>query len=72
MSFIHSLVVLIIFLAIFLTPLVMIITKAGYSGWWVLLWFVPIVNIVMLWVFAFADWPGLRQPQTYAAQGRGY
>ena len=31
--------------------------KAGFSPWWVLFAVVPIVNIVMLWVFAYAKWP---------------
>lgn len=31
--------------------------KAGYSRWWVLTMFVPIVNLIMIWVFAFAKWP---------------
>jgi len=33
--------------------------KAGFSPWWVLLAIVPIVNIIMLWVFAYAKWPAL-------------
>jgi hypothetical protein len=36
---------------------VKIITKAGYSGWYVLTAFVPIVNFVMFLVFVFAKWP---------------
>jgi uncharacterized membrane protein YhaH (DUF805 family) len=35
----------------------LVLRKAGYSGWWVLLGFVPIVGLVMLWVFAFSRWP---------------
>lgn len=42
---------------IFLIPYVKIITKAGYSGWWILTIFVPLLNLIMLWVFAFASWP---------------
>lgn len=38
---------------------VRIIRRAGYSGWWVLIMLVPIANIVMIWVFAFSDWPAL-------------
>lgn len=38
-----------------------IIRKAGYSGWYVLLMFIPIVNLVMLVVFAFAEWPITRE-----------
>jgi hypothetical protein len=34
-----------------------IITKAGYSGWYVLTAFVPLVNIAMFLVFAFGKWP---------------
>jgi hypothetical protein len=36
---------------------VKIITKAGYSGWYVLTAFVPILNIVMFLIFAFGKWP---------------
>jgi len=61
-SFAHSLIVLVLFFVIFLVPIAKILSKAGYSGAWCLIWFVPIVNIIMLWVFAFADWPALRKP----------
>jgi len=37
-----------------------ILNKAGYSRWWVLLLFVPLVNLIMIWVFAFAQWPRLQ------------
>ena len=36
-----------------------IATKAGYSRWWSLLMLVPIVNLITVWVFAFANWPKL-------------
>jgi uncharacterized membrane protein YhaH (DUF805 family) len=55
-----NLVIIAIVLVIYLVPIVMILRKAGYSGWWCLILFVPIVNIIMLWVFAFAKWPSLR------------
>jgi uncharacterized membrane protein YhaH (DUF805 family) len=70
-SFVHWFIMLFM-LAIFVVPTAMIVRKAGYSGWWCLLGFVPIVNIVMLWVFAFSEWPSLRQSQAYAADRRGY
>ncbi len=38
-----------------------ILRKAGYSRWWSLILFMPIVNLVMLWVFAFAKWPNLAE-----------
>ncbi len=39
---------------------VRILGKAGYAGWWSLLIWVPVLNLVMVWVFAFANWPRLR------------
>ena len=52
-------IIVIVTLATAIVPPVKILGKAGYSGWWVLLGFVPLVNLIMLWVFAFADWPAL-------------
>lgn len=46
---------------IFLIAYVKIISRAGYSGWWVLVMFVPIVNVVMLLIFAFKEWPIQRE-----------
>jgi uncharacterized membrane protein YhaH (DUF805 family) len=37
-----------------------ILRKAGYSGWWSLLTLVPLLNIAMIWVFSFSDWPALK------------
>jgi len=34
-----------------------IVNRAGYSRWWLLTAAVPLLNLIMLWVFAFADWP---------------
>ena len=58
-SIFHWLIV-IVMLALYFIPVVKILQKAGYSGWWCLIVFVPIVNIIMFYVFAFADWPALR------------
>jgi len=57
----HWVIVLLILIVAIWLP-VRILHKAGYSGWWVVLGLVPIVNIVMIWVFAFADWPRLKRP----------
>jgi len=40
---------------------VSILRKAGYSPWWVLTGFVPLVNVVMVIAFAFSDWPVLQE-----------
>ena len=39
---------------------VRILRKAGYSGWWSLLAVVPLLNIAMIWVFSFSEWPALK------------
>ncbi|MDR7132820.1 hypothetical protein J2X06_000019 [Lysobacter niastensis] len=41
----------------FLVPLWRIVSKAGFPGPLSLLALVPLVNVVLLWVFAFARWP---------------
>lgn len=57
-----------------IVAMVKILHKAGYSGWWALTMFVPLLNIVMFLVFAFADWPVVRaarrahQPVPYYPQ----
>lgn len=37
-----------------------IVQNAGFDGWWVLVLLIPVVNIVMIWVFAFSRWPALQ------------
>ncbi|MCQ4323301.1 hypothetical protein [Stutzerimonas stutzeri] len=46
---------------VFIVPLWKILTKAGFNGAWSLLTFVPMVNIIALWVFAFSKWPEERR-----------
>ncbi len=38
-------------------PLWKIATKAGFSGWWSLLAHIPLLNLVVLWLFVLAKWP---------------
>ena len=55
----HWLAVLVIALLIwaFVAIFGRILSRAGYSRWWLLTMFVPVLNLIMLWVFAFANWP---------------
>jgi len=64
---VHVAVSLAIF-AFFMWCYVRIVRRAGYSGWWVLILLVPVVNIVMVWVFAFSNWPALRGAGVGAAR----
>jgi hypothetical protein len=50
-------VVAVIIFAFNLLCLIKVVTKAGYSGWWVLTAFVPIINLVMFLAFTFGKWP---------------
>ncbi len=57
-------ILVLLYLAIVVASIVgtaKIISKAGYSAWFVLLAFVPLVNVVMFFVFAFSDWPVQRE-----------
>lgn len=36
-----------------------ILEKAGFDGRWTMILLVPIVNIIMIWVFAFSPWKNL-------------
>jgi hypothetical protein len=60
----HWLVVLVIALLIwaFVAIFGRILSRAGYSRWWLLTMFVPVLNLIMLWVFAFANWPVVKPP----------
>jgi hypothetical protein len=52
----HWLIV-IIWLAVFMVPAWRIASKAGYPGALSLLLVIPIVNIILIWLFAFSRWP---------------
>ena len=40
-----------------LSPIIKILRRTGYSEWWALLLYVPLFNIVALWLFAYGRWP---------------
>jgi uncharacterized membrane protein YhaH (DUF805 family) len=50
---------------------VKVITKAGYSGWWILIAFVPIVGSIFVLVFAFSTWPVTREVEMLRARLAG-
>ncbi|MBV8184770.1 MAG: hypothetical protein JOY76_08780 [Hyphomicrobiales bacterium] len=41
----------------YFSPLVRILNRLGFSGWWSLLTFIPIGNIVALFIFSMVKWP---------------
>jgi hypothetical protein len=40
-----------------LSPVIRILRRTGYSEWWSLLLYVPVGNIIALWLFAYGRWP---------------
>lgn len=59
MSIWHWLIILLVF-STYIVPVWRIVSKAGYSGVWSFLSFIPVLNLIMLWVFAFSRWPNER------------
>jgi hypothetical protein len=55
-----ALVVLVLIVWAFVGIFGRVVKRAGYSRWWLLTLVVPVLNLIMLWVFAFADWPVAR------------
>ena len=56
-SGIAILIGVIFWFAIIGIPVMQILKRTGFSRAWVLIMFVPIVNLVFLWIYAFKRWP---------------
>jgi hypothetical protein len=56
-------VVILFLVGIAVIPFWKIYTKAGYPGAMGFLMLVPLVNVIMLFVLAFSEWPVLRELQ---------
>ncbi|MBN4665550.1 hypothetical protein HUS70_12945 [Pandoraea nosoerga] len=41
-------------------PVWRILTRLGLSPWLTVLAFIPIVNVISLWLLSYANWPGQR------------
>jgi hypothetical protein len=50
-------------IVIYIIPFWMIFKKAGFSPWFALLLFIPLANIIILYVLAFAQWKVAPLPQ---------
>ena len=40
-------------------PVASILHRAGRSRWWTLIAFIPLLNLIGLWTFAFSRWPAV-------------
>jgi len=50
-------VLLILFLLFLPLIYIPVMHKAGFSGLWVIVFYIPVLNVIMFWVFAFVKWP---------------
>ena len=60
-SVILTVLLVVVAAALVVWPYSRIFRKAGFSPWLGLLMLVPIVNIVLIFYLAFADWPALKR-----------
>jgi len=69
------LIYVIIVLAIWVLMIVAwwkIASKAGYSGAWALIMFVPVINFIFFLIFAFSKWPVQQELEQRRMQGGGF
>jgi hypothetical protein len=52
----HWLIVILI-VTLFALPVIKILHRMGYSGWWVLIGVISPLNIIGLWYLAYSRWP---------------
>ena len=65
-----ELAVVFFIVVVFVLPYVKIFQKAGYSGWLAICMLFPILNIIVLFWFAFSKWPiELQLERLRAGQG---
>jgi len=56
---IWHLIIVLFWIALFIVPGWRIAQKAGFAGAWSLLLLVPLLNLIIIWVFAFVPWPNI-------------
>ena len=54
-----SIILIALFVCLLVYPYFKIIGRTGLSKWWGILAFIPVVNLIMLWVFVFVRWPAV-------------
>lgn len=59
-SIFHWIIILFVF-GVFQVPFWKIATKTGYPGTASLLLLIPVINIAIIWLFAFSSWPATRK-----------
>lgn len=47
----------IVMIVVVIYPVGRILSRIGFSPLWSIVIFIPLVNLIALWIFAFTDWP---------------
>ena len=58
-----EIIIMLLFGVIVVWPFWRIFSRAGFSGALALLLLVPLLNLMVIWYLAFAEWPALKTPQ---------
>ena len=61
-------IIILVALAVIIVPFWFICKKAGFSPWLSLLNIIPLGNLILIYVLAFADWKVMPAPQAYWPQ----
>ena len=56
-------IILILILVLNGVPIAKILSRAGVSRWWTIAFLVPFLNLVALWIFAYARWPAIERTE---------
>lgn len=57
MSIWHWLLVLILNVILPFIPAKRILERTGFNQWWAVLYVIPFVSLIALFVFAYSEWP---------------
>jgi hypothetical protein len=49
-------IMLLLLIVIFGVPIARILRRSGRSRWWTIVAFIPLLNLLGLWMFAFTRW----------------
>ena len=60
-------VMFLLLLGVLGVPIAHVLHRSGRSRWWTIIAFVPLLNLIGLWVFAFSRWPKLDQAAARSA-----
>jgi hypothetical protein len=48
----------VVMVALVVYPVGRILNRIGFSPLWAIAMFIPLVNLIVLWILAFTEWPG--------------